>query len=255
MTPSLARPRATGTGAPPRALLLCERLAQSTPVVVSDPPLRPPSPPDPGAGRPPVPAAADRAERDAELAACLAEAAAGSATAFERFYDASYGHARALARRMLRGLQRETDRESDCEDLLADAYFEAWRGLARFDPARGSAVTWLLQIVRSRALDLLRRRAAQATERLGDEPAREPASDEDPAAQLWQLQAGSRLHAALAQLSATERWVLGLAYFRDLSQTEIAAATGLPLGTVKSHAARAQARLRAALTGSESPAR
>ena len=60
-------------------------------------------------------------------------------------------------------------------------------------------------------------------------------------------QAGSRLHQALSGLSAQERWVLGLAYYRELTHAEIAAATQLPLGSVKSLITRAQHKLRAHL--------
>jgi RNA polymerase sigma-70 factor, ECF subfamily len=199
--------------------------------------------PHPAAGDTPGAAAhGARARRDAEHAAWLAAAAAGDSAAFERFYDATAAFARALARRMLRGPQRD----ADCDDLLADSYFEAWRQLPRFDASRGSAVTWLLQIVRSRSLDLLRRQASQAAEPLEGVEADAPAAG-DPAEQLWQLQAGTRLHAALLHLTPPERWVLGLAYFRDLSHSEIAGTTGMPLGTVKSHLQRAQVKLRAAL--------
>lgn len=194
----------------------------------------------------PPPAPPERAARDLQLAAWLAEAAKGSSAAFEHFYDATVAHARTLARRMLRGPWRNSDCDSDCDDLLADAYFEAWRNLPRFDATRGSAVTWLLQIVRSRALDLLRRQASHATEALPEDTP-EPGHEDDAAQRLWQQQAGTRLHAALSRLTAPERWVLGLAYFRDLSHAEIATATGLPLGTVKSHLQRAQVKLRAAL--------
>lgn len=58
------------------------------------------------------------------------------------------------------------------------------------------------------------------------------------------MQSGGRLHGALAQLSSNERWVLGLAYYRELSHREICEQTGLPLGTVKSLILRAQAKLR-----------
>ena len=188
---------------------------------------------------------ASRVERDHALALALAEAARGDTRAFERFYDATFGYARALARRMLDA--------SDTEDLLADVYFEAWRHAARFDATRGSAVTWLLTMVRSRALDLLRHQAVHPS--VGgsvDAAPEEPASaDWDPAERLWQAQAGTRLHAALQALTAAERWVLGLAYFRELTHAEIAAGTGLPLGTVKSHLQRAQTKLRAVLARSE----
>jgi RNA polymerase sigma-70 factor, ECF subfamily len=196
-------------------------------------------------GLPPQHEAED--ERNAHLAQLLAAAAGGNSTAFERFYDATFALARGTARRLLRG--------EDIEDLLAEAYFEAWRNLARFDVTRGSAVAWLLTIVRSRALDLLRRHGSQPSvggsrDSSGAEAfTPEAASDSstDPAEQLWRHQAGSRLHAALAGLSAAERWVLGLAYFRDLTHQEIAAQTQLPLGTVKSHMLRAQNKLRTAL--------
>lgn len=183
-----------------------------------------------------------RSARDARLAGLLAGAATGDTTAFEAFYDGSIACARALARRMVSS--------ADMEDLLSDAYFEAWRNAARYDPQRGSAMTWLMTIVRSRALDLLRRRATHpsvaGTELAPDDVATDPC--EDPSEQLWRQQAGTRLHAALQGLSPAERWVLGLAYFRDLTHSEIADCTGLPLGTLKSHLLRARTKLHAALT-------
>ena len=181
-----------------------------------------------------------RADRDARLAALITAAASDDCTAFEAFYDATFAYAQTLARRMLRG--------ADVEDLLADAYFEAWRSAARFDVARGSAVTWLLTIVRSRALDLLRRQTAHPSVAHSDDAAGELASpDADPADQLWRQQTDARLHAALRTLNAAERWVLGLAYFRDMTHSEIAHTTSMPLGTVKSLILRSQARLRTAL--------
>ncbi|WP_418320813.1 RNA polymerase sigma factor [Piscinibacter sakaiensis] len=187
-------------------------------------------------------AEAGRAERDARHAELLAASAAGDASAFEVFFDATVGYARALGRRMLR--------EPELDDALAGAYFDAWRHAAQFDAARGSAVSWLLTIVRNRALDRLRQPhpmlasiTADGHDRIDD--AADPA--DGPAERLWQLETQQRLHAALAGLSASERWVLGLAYFRDLSHREIAQATGLPLGSVKSLILRAQHKIRARL--------
>lgn len=197
----------------------------------------------PAQARRPDPSAADAADaarsaRDHVLAQALLASARGDDAAFERFYDATAGYARALARRLLDA--------SDVDDLLAEVYFEAWREAARFDPRRGSAVTWLLMRVHSRAMDLLRRRATQPSVGGGISPV-EAATGDEPAEQLWRAEAGSRLHRALQVLTASERWVLGLAYFRELTQTQIAGCTGLPLGTVKSHLQRAQTKLRAAL--------
>lgn len=182
----------------------------------------------------------DRPPRDLELAEFLRAASEGNAGAFETFYDRTAGYANALARRMVR--------PDDLDDVLADAYFQAWREAVRFDPARGSAVTWLLTLVRSRALDLLRRQRALArVETLVETP--EEASDATsalpgPDEVLAVARAGSRLHAALATLSVNERWVLGLVYFRDLTHAQIATCTGIPLGSVKSLLLRSQAKLR-----------
>ena len=182
----------------------------------------------------------ERDLRDTALAAHLSAAAAGSVKAFEAFYDTMVGHAQALARRMVR--------PPDVADVLSDAFFQAWRDASHFDPTRGSAATWLLTIVHSRALDLLRRQRATREVDHTEEPADIAANTPGPEELLAEAQIGSRLHAALAGLSANERWVLGLAYYRDLSHSEICEATGLPLGTVKSAIRRAQAKLREQLT-------
>jgi RNA polymerase sigma factor (sigma-70 family) len=184
----------------------------------------------------------NRAARDLWMAGLMSAAASGDTTAFEAFYDSSIGYARALARRMVQS--------ADIEDLLADVYFEAWRNAARFDAGRGSAVTWVLTIVRSRALDLIRYRVVHPSVGGSESATTDSGTDpgDDPAERLWRQQEGTRLHAALQVLSNAERWVLGMAYFRDLTHREIARCTGLPLGTVKSHMLRAQAKLRAALS-------
>jgi RNA polymerase sigma-70 factor (ECF subfamily) len=202
-----------------------------------------------------------REARDRQLGAWLTAAAAGDASAFEAFYEATFALARTVARRLLRD-------NAEVEDLLADCYVEAWQKAGRFDAERGSPVTWLLTLVRSRGLDALRAAAARPERAAGSAaagdiaPAEESAAnqpdaaaaDADPAEQLWRRQAGAELHAALAALSAAERWVLGLAYMRELSHTEIASCTGMPLGTVKSHALRAQNKLRSLLGPGLAPA-
>ena len=186
-----------------------------------------------------------RRERDAELARLLQAAATGNANAFERLYDQTIGYVQALLRRMLP--------HGDIEDVVAELYFQAWRDAASFDAERGSAVTWLLTIARSRALDLMRHRKASPEVASGGEQAAVDAASIDapgPLDLLASMQANTRLHHALSQLSAQERWVLGLAYYRELSHREVSAATGLPLGSVKSLILRAQAKLRALLAES-----
>lgn len=196
-----------------------------------------PVPPPPATGASDRDAA--RTQRDQQLACWLQRAADGDAAAFERFYDGTAGYAQALARRLLR--------EADVDDVLADSYFQAWREAPRFDAARGSAVTWLLTRVHSRAIDLRRQqqRAPDAAAEPDADALDRHASDLPGPDELLALaEAGTRLAAALAGLSAQERWVLGLAYYRDLSHAATAEATGLPLGTVNSLLLRAQQKLR-----------
>jgi RNA polymerase sigma-70 factor (ECF subfamily) len=184
---------------------------------------------------------AQRRARDERLAVLLQRSAAGDAQAFEAFYDASIVHARTLARRILR--------DAELDDVLADAFFQAWRDASRFDATRGTAMAWLLTIVRTRALDLLRQRQVrgQTGSPADGEPADATSDEPGPPDLLAQAQAGTRLHAALAQLSQQERWLLALAYYREQTHVQIAAATALPLGTVKSVLLRAQHKLRALL--------
>ncbi|BDI06446.1 RNA polymerase sigma factor [Sphaerotilus microaerophilus] len=188
-------------------------------------------------GQPSPPSPQERQRRDLRLVQLLSGAARGSADDFETFYDLTIGHARALARRIVHG--------ADLDDALADAYLDAWRRLGSYDPARGTPLAWLLSIVHSRTLDLCRHRNPRL-ESFDAQPDGAEAADDrpDPSETLWQLQAGQRLAVALAGLSAQERWLLGLAYFRYASHAAIAETTGLPLGTVKSSILRAQAKLR-----------
>lgn len=190
----------------------------------------------PAAAAPVPPVDPQRRLRDERLAHLLARSAAGDALAFEAFYDACAVHARTLGRRILR--------DADLDDVLAEAFFQAWRDAARFDAGRGSAMAWLLTIVRTRALDCLRQR--QARGQSGETEPQDVVSDAaGPPDLLAQAQAGSRLHLALGRLSPQERWLLGLAYYRDHTHVQIATVTALPLGTVKSVLLRAQHKLRA----------
>jgi RNA polymerase sigma-70 factor, ECF subfamily len=228
-------------GTATKDVLTFERLASDRPQAPVNPSLDPSAEPCPRDSFASLPPPDPRAGRDTLLAQLLANAAAGQTTAFEAFYDATLGYARALARRMVKA--------ADLDDLLADAYFQAWREAARFDAARGSAMTWLLTLVRSRALDLLRRqRASHEVEADVDSLPEATSEAPGPDELLVGTQTGTRLHAALAQLSPNERWVLGLAYYAELTHRDICEQTGLPLGTVKSLILRAQNKLRDRLT-------
>jgi RNA polymerase sigma-70 factor (ECF subfamily) len=133
-------------------------------------------------------------------------------------------------------LHRLRDRAA-AEDVFQLVLTEVWRRGAEYDPARASMLTWVLTIARSRAVDELRRRRPEPVDpdALPDEAA-EPA--EDRLLESW------RMSHLLGLLPADERRVLELRFYAELSQTEIAGQTGVPLGTVKGRMVRGLERLR-----------
>lgn len=160
-----------------------------------------------------------------------------------RHGDALY----ALARSML-------GEHADAEEVCADAFLQAWRTARTFDPSRGSVIAWLATMVRSRALDRLRarkqhgiklQRVAEPILHGGGE-AVTPA-EEAPDRQLEGVEARAMVERALADLPDAQRRVIELAYYSGLSQSEIAAQLGVPLGTVKTRTLTALRRLRALL--------
>jgi RNA polymerase sigma-70 factor (ECF subfamily) len=152
-----------------------------------------------------------------------------------------YGRAlSAVAARILRD-------EADAEEVAADVLWQLWREASRFDRGRGSVGAWIMMTVRSRAIDRLR--ARKAREPRGGDPA-ETAVTDDPSNEIHSAERRSKVERALATLNDGERDLLRLAYFSDLSQSEIAERTSIPLGTVKSRMRSGLIRLRDTLRGS-----
>ena len=120
----------------------------------------------------------------------------------------------------------------EAEDVLQEVFLQVWRRARDFDESRGRAFTWLVTIARSRALDRLRANASRA--RLATEAEQEPRADiGDAAEEALKSEAGAVVRRALAELPEEQRRALFMAYFEGLTQTEIAARLGDPLGTVK----------------------
>jgi RNA polymerase sigma-70 factor (ECF subfamily) len=136
--------------------------------------------------------------------------------------------------------------EADAEEIAADVLWHAWRQAASFDPGRGSVAAWLVTIARSRTLDRLRARRARQMPTVR-EPEADPAPD--PTTSLDQAERAAIVRRAIAGLEAHERKLLEMAYFSDLSQSEIADKLSMPLGTVKTRVRNAMIKLREALAG------
>jgi RNA polymerase sigma-70 factor, ECF subfamily len=137
------------------------------------------------------------------------------------------------------------------EELTLDVFMQAWNQAAAYDPARGTPEAWLLVIARSRALDWVRsarnaRAQSEASldvlDALGVEPAAPESSESGAMSDRRRIVA-----AALEHVSVEEREVLGCAYFRGMSHSEIASFLKQPLGTVKSRVRSGLMKLRRSL--------
>ncbi|HEY2740201.1 MAG TPA: sigma-70 family RNA polymerase sigma factor [Thermoanaerobaculia bacterium] len=147
----------------------------------------------------------------------------------------------ALARRILGG-------SPDAGDVLQEVFVHVWNHAARYDPARSSVSTWLVLLTRSRAIDRLRH--GKVVERTHEashlaNPA-EHASPEGVDA-VFLRERRERVRREMANLPPEQRQVIEMAFYEGLTQSEIAARTDLPLGTVKTRTLLAMKKLRSAL--------
>jgi RNA polymerase sigma-70 factor (ECF subfamily) len=197
---------------------------------------------------------------DEELVARLVE---GDEAAFGELYDR---HAQSLFRA---ALLRLGDRGL-AEEVLQDTYLALWNRAETFDGSQGSVIGWLSTIARNRSIDRLRsaarRPAPVALSGLAPLGADAAAADDardailaaatpvagvtaapDPEHEVDIAELRREVEQALASIPDQEREVLTLAYYEQLSQSEIAARLSWPLGTVKTRTRRALARLRETL--------
>lgn len=126
------------------------------------------------------------------------------------------------------------------EECMQDVMATIWTKAGQFDPERASLATWVFAIARNRRIDSVRRSRRPEPQDLPWGPEHEP----DQAEALALQQETERLGRAMAQLPPAQRDLVERAYYGDLSHSEIAAATGLPLGTIKSRIRLALDRLR-----------
>ena len=170
----------------------------------------------------------DRTEDERSWAALVVQIAEGNEDALTEFYDNT--------NRMVYGLVlRILGESSSAEDVMLDVYLQVWRTACSFDPARGKVASWLISMTRSRAIDLLRSRRARRVdfEKSLDEISNPHDVGGGPEQLSIQTSQATFIQKSLAELPADQRHAIELAYFSGLTHSEIAAHTGLPLGTVK----------------------
>jgi len=133
--------------------------------------------------------------------------------------------------------------ESLAEECMQDVMATLWHKAHMYDPTRAAVSTWIFTIARNRKIDLLRRYARPEPEDLPWGPEAEP----DQADVLALQEDTAKLAEAIRKLPEKQRILIERAYFGDLTHSEIAAETGLPLGTIKSRIRLALERLRHAM--------
>ncbi|HEX3296933.1 MAG TPA: ECF RNA polymerase sigma factor SigK [Nocardioides sp.] len=176
----------------------------------------------------------------AHLAELLRRASRGDEGAFAEWYDATSARAFGLAVRVLRD-------PAQAEEVTQESYLECWRHAARFDSAKGSAISWLLTIVHRKAVD--RVRSAESAGRRDvayGQRERSVPHDETAEAAAASIEA-TRVRAALADLTAKQREAVELAFLGGYTHTEVASMLDLPIGTAKTRIRDGLIRLRDAM--------
>ena len=163
-------------------------------------------------------------------------------TALKELYERYSGLLLALSRRILMSA-------SDSEEVLQEVFLQVWNQAERYDRSRSSVSTWLVLITRSRSIDRLRSRQVKdrTLSSMQQENRRQHTSPEGMGAVLLD-QRRQRLRQEMRELPMEQRQVLELAFFKGMTQSEIAGDTGIPLGTVKTRTLLAMKKLRKALS-------
>ncbi len=164
----------------------------------------------------------------------------GEPAAFEVIFDRHGGAAFSLAYRMC-------GRRAMAEDVVQEAFLSLWRSGARHDPGRGSVRSWVLSIVRNRAVDAFRRGEYKESRDVRDDGIAERlASPERTDREVERRDDALQVRAALGELPGEQRQVIELAYFGGFTHSEIAGMLDLPAGTVKGRMRLGLAKMRLA---------
>jgi RNA polymerase sigma-70 factor (ECF subfamily) len=176
--------------------------------------------------------------RDVDLVRAIAE---GREDALVELYERHAPLILGLARRIL--FHRE-----DAEEVVQEVFTHVWRQAGSYEPARASVATWMVLIARSRAIDRLRSgRALDRAVAAAESDRLAPHTSPEGVRAVLSSERRRRVREELARLPTEQREALGMAFFGGMTQSEIAAATGIPLGTVKTRTLLAMKKLRAAL--------
>lgn len=185
------------------------------------------------------------APSDAEL---LDRIAQQDSSALSKLYDRYASLIYRVAFKTLQSVE-------ESEEVVLDVFGQVWRIATRYDSNKGKAETWLLILVRSRILDRLRKlqRIRPSPEKLMNlHEIQTQTQSVDPIEVAVLREKRDRILAALSTLSDEQRRVIELAYYQGLTHSQIAAETGLPIGTVKTRIRLGLGKLKTALNAGSS---
>lgn len=156
----------------------------------------------------------------------MREIRTGSTIAFEELYDRYSDRAYRVARSVCYDSAR-------AEDAVQEAFTSVWRNPSTYRPDRGTVAAWLLSGVRYKAIDVARQHRAHARRHAPAELLEDQRATEDVAARVMSLDGAERLRTLLKKIPDSQREVITLAFFGQLTHGEIAAHLQLPPGTIK----------------------
>jgi RNA polymerase sigma-70 factor (ECF subfamily) len=139
--------------------------------------------------------------------------------------------------------------DADVDDLIQDVFVEVWNRSQTYEETKGKVLGWLITMARRRAIDRIRRRQAyaRAEERLRLETEAQEVLHYHVEEDAVASERSEILQRALATLPDAQREALQMAFYQGLSQRQIAAKTGIPLGTIKTRLELAAKKVRVAL--------
>jgi RNA polymerase sigma-70 factor (ECF subfamily) len=178
----------------------------------------------------------------ATLVGLIGAVALGDQGAYRRLYDATSPKLFAIALRILR-------EESRAEDVLQDSFVNVWNSAASYNASLSAPMTWMVTIVRNRALDYIRRNDPRTVELDDDLEATIESDAPTPADLAMRGQDAAALQHCLKRLDAGQRQAIAFAYFQGLTHSELAATLRIPIGTVKTWIRRGLEKMRRCLDG------
>ncbi|MFT5713088.1 MAG: RNA polymerase sigma factor (sigma-70 family) [Glaciecola sp.] len=163
-----------------------------------------------------------------ELLLLLKRVAAGNQPAFNKLYKLTSGQLFAIALKMLK------NRDS-AEEALQEAYVSIWYKADYYKEGQGTVLTWMVSIIRYRALDMLRSKKVRKEEDLSDDIMSElDITETTETTEATESGYDIKIEGCMQELEQQQRQAIHLAYFNGLSHSEVVDHLDLPLGTIKS---------------------